>query len=585
MANKANAERPDVFQRLMGLETEYALHISAPQRQAGVSRYAIYQRVVAALRSNIPTVAARHLREGVFHAAGGAVWFDAEWMAFGGGLIEGATPECRSPRDLLAAQRAQDSLLVDAVQQSFGASVSLLKNDRDGEGNIYGAQENYSAQFAVGWRLGLWRIALVALFPLALVTWLGLWLISGAVFGYSLAATFYYLAVERWLARPEKVARRLFGCRFDELGQGTSAGPKWLELLISYSHDLVCAPLAAGLYLALWATAFVRIRRELTPFLLSRAIYCGAGMLDDAGRFHLADKAPAMNCLTGYGGLLKDRPIFTFGHFYKKMIADSWLNPREYLALFAGQQRLQIALGDSNIAEMSEYLRVGATALVLDCIEAGEMPPVPRVHRPIQSLRRICADSTLKAEVKLAAGRRGTALQLQFFYLDACRKFLARRPQAPAEARETLRRWEAVLRALERDPQSLVGTLDWVTKKWLLNKAGRGASWAVRKKIDLKYHELSAAGYFERLKATGVVHLVLKPDEIAHARRNPPANSPSAVRGRYIREFAGGDEPVTANWQAVFIGAGRSQKVIRLADYRPTTISEPPTKDKRAPKR
>jgi len=39
------------------------------------------------------------------------VWFETERPAAGGGLIEGATPECRGPLQVVRYQRAQDQLL------------------------------------------------------------------------------------------------------------------------------------------------------------------------------------------------------------------------------------------------------------------------------------------------------------------------------------------------------------------------------------------------------------------------------------------------------------------------------------------
>jgi proteasome accessory factor A len=123
------------------------------------------------------------------------------------------------------------------------------------------------------------------------------------------------------------------------------------------------------------------------------------------------------------------------------------------------------------------------------------------------------------------------------------------------------------LDALADDPQSLVGSLDWVTKQFVLDKSARGASWEARKKIDIRYHELSQQGYFQRLRATGIVADLLDQSEIEHARRNPPAGTPAAVRGRYIREFADEEESISANWQAVFIGHGRDIKVVRLDRY------------------
>jgi proteasome accessory factor A len=572
------ASDPQVFQRLIGLETEYAIRLPADLGRS-LGRYPLFLQFADALRRLIPAVEARHMKEGVFHAAGGAVWFEAERPAAGGGLIEGATPECRSPRQLLAAQRAQDQLLAEAVQRAFGSPVALLKNDRDAQGNIYGAQENYSARYASGWRLRLWHALLVLLFPLVLITWIVLWIVAGGTIAYVLFASLLYVSSERFLRRPERLARVLFGCTLQELGHAAPTGPAWLEAALSIVSRVVTAPAAFAFHLAILATGFVPQRRQLLPFLISRPILAGSGMLDDAGRFRLADKAPAINCLCGFGGLLADRPIFNFGHFFKTIYADAVFSPREYLSLFLPRQRLQIALGDSNLCEVSEYLRVGTTLLVLDCIEAGEMPPVPKVARPLSALRKVCGDPTLRAEIPLWGARGCTALQLQRFYLEACRRFLDSRPEAPDEARHVLALWEETLEALSDDPQSLVGSLDWVTKWWLLTKAGDGAGWAARKKIDLRYHELSPEGYYFKLCQAGVCRRLLTDEEIELARRNPPSGTPASVRGRYIREFAGGPEPISANWQAVYIGSGRRAKIVRLADFRRHVPPAPPGKD------
>src|SRR5439155_9031500 len=141
----------------------------------------------------------------------------------------------------------------------------------------------------------------VLLLPPAGLTWLLLWLIDVGVTCYALAATAVYLAAERVLPRPEWLARLLFGCSVKELGSETPTGPAWLEAILSLAARLLTAPLAIALFAVLWLTAFVRIRRELTPFLITRPIIAGSGMIDDEGNFLLADKATGMNCLTGFG--------------------------------------------------------------------------------------------------------------------------------------------------------------------------------------------------------------------------------------------------------------------------------------------
>jgi proteasome accessory factor A len=286
----------------------------------------------------------------------------------------------------------------------------------------------------------------------------------------------------------------------------------------------------------------------------------------------------------GLGGFLKDRPIFTFGHFFKAICVESWFAPRDYFHLWRPRQRLQIGLGDSNMAEMAEFLRVGTTALVLDVIEAGELPPLPALQRPVEALHQLCSDPTLACAVPLVDGRQVTALQLQRLYLQACQQFLERRPEAPEEAHEVVAAWEEVLDALEQlqlsgeAPQSLIGAIDWVTKKHLLEEAGHGASWEARKKIDICYHELSPLGYFQMLQAAGLAAAFASPQELERAMRTPPANTPATMRGHYIREFSSDTEELSVNWKRVVIGRGFGSKSIRLARYdRPANApSDPP---------
>jgi proteasome accessory factor A len=352
----------------------------------------------------------------------------------------------------------------------------------------------------------------------------------------------------------------------------------WLEGLVLNATRILSGPLAFLLWLHCRCFAFRHVRRCLTPFLLSRAIVGGSGMVDRQGRFHLADKASAINCMVGFGGFLNDRPLFTMGHFFKALCVECLSSLRTYGGLFAVRQRLQIGLGDSNMCDVAEYLRIGTTLLVLDLIESGEMPRAPLIRRPGRAMRKLCGDPTLRAEVRLSNGRCVTALELQRFYLDACRSYLDKHPDAPAEAYDLLQRWEDVLEGLveykqqmEEGPsamrQRLVGVIDWVTKLYLLGQLGRTADWAQKKKIDVRYHELSPAGYFQQLKAAGMTAQLITEAEIERAIRVPPPNSPATMRGHYIREFAESDEAVGVNWRCVVIGRGMRGKLILLNQY------------------
>jgi hypothetical protein len=571
-----------ILDRLVGLETEYAIRF---RPREGVTesptRFHLYQALITRLKRHVLTAPARHFKEGVFLANGGAVWFETERPAAGGGLIEGATPECRGPLQVVRYQRAQDQLLSQCARLAeVDGAFSLIKNDRDARGHVYGAQENYEAILGTAWSLWIWRVGLVLLAPLVMLTWLGVGLMIVGILVYLALAGLIYLPVQWFAAQPRRVARALFG---RDLVEGRATGgptPIWLETTLLWFTRLVHAPLAACLLGLIALTVFRRTRGQLLPFLVSRCIVSGAGMVDDEGAYQVADKAPAINCLLSLGGFLNDRPVFTFGHFFKAMCVESWLSPRDYFHLLQPRQRLQIGLGDSNMAETAEFLRVGTTALVLDVIEAGELPPLARLSRPVEALHRLCGDPTLACSVPLKDGRQVTALQLQRFYLAACEQFLARRPDAPDEAHEVVAAWGEVLDALEQlqlfgdIPPSLIGTVDWVTKKQLIDEAGRDTSWEARKKIDICYHELSPLGYFQMLQAAGLAASFASPQELDRAVRTPPANSPATMRGHYIREFSSDAAELSVNWKRVVIGRGFGSKSIRLARYdRPARVA------------
>lgn len=215
-----------VFQRLLGLETEYAIRSASELATSRRSKFRLYESLVAALHRRVPTVAAKHFKEGVFTANGGAVWFRAERPAAGGGLIEGATPECRSPREAITYQRAQDRLLAEAAADH---DFQLIKNDRDACDNVYGAQESYEATIASGLRLLLWRLGLVLLFPLALVTWVGIGVCVLATLSYFLIAGIIYMPLKLVTGGRESIALFLFGRDLVEGRETCIHVPIWLE--------------------------------------------------------------------------------------------------------------------------------------------------------------------------------------------------------------------------------------------------------------------------------------------------------------------------------------------------------------------
>lgn len=550
--------------RICGLETEYAVrfatHSNGRPRPAASE---LFNEISRAVGQRVLTAPAARLKTGIFTANGGALWLEQNINATEtGGLIEGSTPECRGPRQLLRYQRAQDRLLMDAVNAAFpDDDVALLKNDRDAAGNIYGAQENYEATLATGWRWIGWRLALVLSMPAAILTWALLLvdlLLMILIVLLHLSIGGVICCVARIWSTPERynqLKKQVFLHDNDPL-------PAYVHAYVLWSTRLSLAPLALVLLLAVHLFAFRRLRQQLTPFLISRMVMTGAGSLNDQDQFELADKAGGINCQLGFGALVNDHPLYSFGHVLK-LVYRLW----DWRELFAPHQRLQISAGDSNLSQEAEFLRIGSTMLVLDAIEAGKLPPVPQLRNPIAVMHRWNADSTLTACALDRGGQSWTALDVQKFYYQACRRFVEAQPDPSEEALEILRRWGEVLELLPQRRRELVGRLDWVTKQFLLEEAGAGLDFAARKKIDLRYHELSDEGYFQQFARTELVEPLLSAAEVEQAIRTPPGGTRAATRGRYIREFTGpGLSILSVNWHSLVLREGGRSRRIRLTD-------------------
>src|SRR5262245_23113693 len=125
-----------MFDRLVGVETEYALRCPDRGRGAGrLTNAALFERLRANVARKVPVAAAIVPENGWFLASGGSLKMERlPFYSFmpSSGLVEGATPECRGPGQVLLYQRAQDVLLARAARGDGTPDAVLLKSNHDG---------------------------------------------------------------------------------------------------------------------------------------------------------------------------------------------------------------------------------------------------------------------------------------------------------------------------------------------------------------------------------------------------------------------------------------------------------------------
>jgi proteasome accessory factor A len=553
--------RQPLVSRLIGMETEYATLVADVQNlersELPPSRM-VYTQICEAIRRDQPTAAGLFDHEQMFLASGGAVTFESHpsMHASPGGLVEFATPEVTSPEELLACQRSIDGLAAEAAADSETSfDLRVLKNSSDALGHVYGCQENYEAEVASGLGIWIYRALIGVLWLMQVISLL----ISIPVMGMILAV----MSLCRWLRRdqaPIHEPQELF-----------ELVPAWISNALIALLRLIHLPTVLMLRFVARKVAFRKQRRYLTAFLISRVALCGSGNLDHEGRYQMSAKAMATDALADMGGFRGERPIFVYGHWLGQFCAKSFMSLTSTRQMFQRRQRLQIGLSDSNLSDLAEYVKVGSTSLLLDMIESGRTAGLPQVKRPLQSLHRLASDWNLIARVPTDQGDM-SAIDLQRAYLLAAKAFVDATPaNMRGEAPTVLKRWQELLDAViefRRDANEVsqaVGRVDWLTKRWMIDQLGSEADWAARKKVDLRYHELSPDGYYYQLMEGRPDLRLVDEERIRRRRRSPPPSSPAARRGWMIREFADSDEAIQSEWSFAMVGRGRNRRRVEFA--------------------
>src|SRR4051795_10145342 len=264
-------------------------------------------------------------------------------------------------------------------------------------------------------------------------------------------------------------------------------------------------------YLMRRATPFADIVRHLTPFFVSRQVFCGAGRvgIGQDGRehgFQLSQRADFFEVEVGLETTLK-RPIINTRD-------EPHADPEKY-------RRLHVIIGDANLSEVSCYLKVGTTAIVLEMIEDRFIQSDLTVARPVASLRAVSHDPTLTHLLERPDGQTLTAVELQWEYFNLAKKYVDQRygDDVDDQTREVMTRWESVLNRLERDPMECAAELDWVAKLKLLQsyRDRDGLEWDDAKLhlIDLQYADLRPEkGLYNRLVRMGRMQRLLNDEEV-----------------------------------------------------------------------
>lgn len=287
---------------------------------------------------------------------------------------------------------------------------------------------------------------------------------------------------------------------------------------------------------------FARLAEILIPFLVTRQLIAGAGKIVNVeGEPLYAFSQRADHVWEGVSSATtRSRPIIN--------TRDEPHADAEYY------RRLHVIVGDSNMSESTQLVKLGATDLMLRIIESGKIMEDLRLENPIRSIRDISHDFNGKTMVKLANGAQMTALQLQRRFLKLATDFVAREGAHHARVPQVLELWERTLDAVESGNFSTIDTeIDWAIKHKLINSYATRHNLGIEShrlaQLDLTYHDIDTKrGLFHLLRNRGQAASVVEQADIDFAVDNPPQSTRAKLRGDFVRAAKDAERDFTVDW-------------------------------------
>jgi hypothetical protein len=297
--------------------------------------------------------------------------------------------------------------------------------------------------------------------------------------------------------------------------------------------------------------------RWCLAFLVTRQILSGAGWLYLGGRNHplfsISQRSHRLTSIVNPVGTTSDRPIIN--------LKDEPMAP-------AGWARLHLIVGDNNRCDLSIFLKVGTTAMLLEFLadrflegaekhwsEYAEPLREVDVRNPTEAVKLISRDLSTNSRRGLFIGPVDTAWAMQDLFCETLSRWYdsyrkdSRGPNKDYEL--VLTKWREALDALRRNPRELAGLLDWPTKlvgiEEILNEHGISLQAAENHNLpdDTKnalasfehsYSSLNpAASIFEAGVRDGMIYRLVSDAEIERAMLNPPRRTRAFFRGHAAR--------------------------------------------------
>src|SRR5246127_2694309 len=272
----------------------------------------------------------------------------------------------------------------------------------------------------------------------------------------------------------------------------------------------------------------------LLTFLATRQIFTGAGRVGQSNPLAFDFEPPQREGQVNFQ--LSQRADHIVNDIYKWVqLNRAIITARdEPLADYRKYRRLHLLIGDSNMSPFATALKIGTTVCILTLLEENLMPDSIALRDAVLATREISRNPDGHWLVEMDDGSTQDALDIQYQFLEQAHRYLH---GSDDETDWILEIWGFTLDALKRKPDLLIGGVDWISKRWLLNMfiEDQGLSWQDPwiQSLDLEYHNIHPErGLFFALKPAKTIGEFNASVRRQETKYTAPSNTRAAGRSQ-----------------------------------------------------
>ena len=339
---------------------------------------------------------------------------------------------------------------------------------------------------------------------------------------------------------------------------------------------------------------FEQIVDLLTLHFVTRQIYTGSGRVGlgehgEIAGFQISQRADFIHTAVGLQTTF-DRPI---------------INTRDESHATVNSRRFHVIVGDANLLDTPQALKLGTTSLMLWLLESSRRDPssgadLPKSIRslklknPVAAMHTVSHDLTLREPLELCDGTRLTAWQLQTRLLTAvfaqaaaaygtdCRG----EPNSPDDpTRRTIALWKQALHDVATiahntddarlELTSQAGRVEWLIKWQVLERLRRrrNLTWshALIKAADIRWAALDPAVSLCERVGSMCEHL-LDQACLERAMNEPPSSTRAWLRGTLVGHHP--QDVVAVSWSRIILRSPAQGVSYSLDMTDPLALSE-----------